>query len=306
MLRLAAAGFDPGRPWCVIADPDVLEQRARLIGLTVALRVSTDTHIPHAEPGTLAVIPRAAQAPVTPGQPSTQTAGHVLGALSDAVELVRTGQCAALVTGPIQKSVINDAGIAFTGHTEAVARQLGVDTPVMMLAGPSLRIALVTTHLPLSAVPAAVTTARVSTVLRIVDADLKRRFGIAAPRIAVTGLNPHAGEDGHLGHEDAEQIAPAIAQARRDGLCVTGPHPADTLFGLEHRASTDAFVAMYHDQGLPVVKALDFGEVVNITLGLPIVRTSVDHGTALDRVGSDAVSTQSMAAAMRMAARMAA
>lgn len=305
---LAAQGFDPGRPWCVIADRDVLAQRADQLRLSVEIATVTERELAQSAiasaAGRLALLPRDAGAAVTPGQPTAATASHVLGALSDAVDHVRAGRCAALITGPIQKSVINDAGIAFTGHTEAVAHQLGVQMPVMMLAGPTLRVALVTTHLPLSAVPAAITRQRVASTVRIVAADLTRRFGIARPRIVVTGLNPHAGEGGHLGHEDDAQIAPAVAELRADGLDVTGPLPADTAFGAPARAHTDAFVAMYHDQGLAVVKALDFGEVVNITLGLPIVRTSVDHGTALDLAGTGRASTQSLAVAMRMAARM--
>lgn len=255
--------------------------------------------------GVLQVFARHAGAVVTAGRPQTATARHVLAALEQAVAWAAEGRCGGVVTGPIQKSTINEAGIAFTGHTEAVSRQLGGMRPVMMLAGPTLRVALATTHLPLRRVPDAISTDAVDEVIRITARDLQTRFRIHTPRIRVAGLNPHAGEDGHLGHEDDAIIRPAIEACRAQGLRVSGPYPADTLFNTHLRADTDAFIAMYHDQGLPVVKALDFGEVVNVTLGLPIVRTSVDHGTALDVAGTGKADPHSLGVAMKLAATLA-
>lgn len=306
VLQLAAAGFDPGCRWFVVADPAVLTQRANQLDLAVHCdAIGSPLDAPPPRQGVLPFVPHEAGAVVIAGQPQTATAAHVLAALRLAVDWVAAGQCSALVTGPIQKSIINEAGIPFSGHTEAVARQLGDDLPVMMLAGPTLRVALATTHLPLSAVPKAVTRATVEAVIRTVDRDLRSRFRISAPRIRVAGLNPHAGEAGHLGTEDMTEVQPAIEACQRDGLDVTGPYPADTLFNASLREQTDAFVAMYHDQGLPVVKALDFGDVVNVTLGLPIVRTSVDHGTALDKAGTGAADPHSLSVAMRLAAQLA-
>ncbi|WP_348671914.1 4-hydroxythreonine-4-phosphate dehydrogenase PdxA [uncultured Abyssibacter sp.] len=305
VLRLAADGFDPGRPWFAIGDPAVLTARADRLGLPVAMEM---IHSPAmAKPvrqGVLQLAARTADADVTVGTPRPETAAHVLAVLRQAVDWTAAGDCGALVTGPIQKSVINDAGIAFTGHTETIARQLGDRRPVMMLAGPSMRVALATTHLPLAAVPTAVTRTVVEDVIRIVASDLETRFRIARPTIRVAGLNPHAGESGHLGTEDEREIRPAIDACRRDGIDVEGPYPADTLFNADLRARTDAFVAMYHDQGLPVVKALDFGDVVNVTLGLTIVRTSVDHGTALDKAGTGQADAHSLSVAMQLAARL--
>ncbi len=255
--------------------------------------------------GVLQVFARHAGAVVTAGRPQTATACHVLAALEQAVAWAAEGRCGGVVTGPIQKSTINEAGIAFTGHTEAVAHQLGGMRPVMMLAGPTLRVALATTHLPLRRVPDAISADAVEEVIRITVRDLQTRFRIHTPRIRVAGLNPHAGEDGHLGHEDDAIIRPAIEACRAHGLQVSGPYPADTLFNTQLRADTDAFIAMYHDQGLPVVKALDFGEVVNVTLGLPIVRTSVDHGTALDVAGTGKADPHSLGVAMKLAATLA-
>ena len=306
VLTLAACGEDPGRPWFVIADPEVLTARAEQIGLPVRCRlIEAPEQATAPEAGVLQVFTRRAGTPVTPGHPNPATARHVLGALEQAVAWAAEQRCGGVDTGPIQKSIINEAGIAFTGHTEAVARQLGGMRPVMMLAGPTLRVALATTHLPLRQVPDAITTASVEAVIRITAEDLRSRFRISTPRIRVAGLNPHAGEDGHLGHEDDAIIRPAIETCREQGLDVSGPYPADTLFNTHYRADTDAFVAMYHDQGLPVIKALDFGEVVNVTLGLPIVRTSVDHGTALDMAGTGKADPHSLGVAMRLAATLA-
>jgi 4-hydroxythreonine-4-phosphate dehydrogenase len=225
-------------------------------------------------------------ATVAPGNPNPANAKAVLATLEAAVGGCLSGEFAAMVTAPVQKSVINDAGIAFTGHTEFLAERTRAKRAVMMLVGgpPAqlLRVALATTHLPLAAVPSAITRAALEEILRVVAADLVAKFGIAKPRIAVCGLNPHAGEGGHLGREEIDTIGPAIAAARTTGLDVAGPLPADTVFVPAKLAGFDCVVAMYHDQGLPVLKHASFGHGVNVTLGLPIVRTSVDHGTALD------------------------
>ncbi|HEX9627555.1 MAG TPA: 4-hydroxythreonine-4-phosphate dehydrogenase PdxA, partial [Acidiferrobacterales bacterium] len=224
----------------------------------------------------------------------------------------------ALVTGPVHKGVINDAGIAFTGHTEFLAQLTGVATPVMLLVGGAhgpdrghgplphpLRVALATTHLPLRAVPDAITADALKAVLRVLAADLRRRFGIARPRILVAGLNPHAGEQGHLGREELDCIEPALAELRAEGLDLTGPLPADTLFTRQYLDRADAVLAMYHDQGLPVLKYAGFGAAVNVTLGLPLVRTSVDHGTALELAGTGRADPGSLLAAIDMAAALA-
>jgi 4-hydroxythreonine-4-phosphate dehydrogenase len=220
--------------------------------------------------------------PVIPGRPDAANAASVIEMLAHAADACATGAFAALVTAPIQKSVLQDAGFTFSGHTEFLAERTGTPRVVMLLVGGGLRVALVTTHLPLAAVSSAVTRDAVSETIAILAAALVRDFGIAAPRIAVCGLNPHAGEGGHLGREDIDVIAPAINAARAAGRDVTGPIPADTIFVPDSARRYDAIVAMYHDQGLPALKAASFGGGVNVTLGLPFVRTSVDHGTALD------------------------
>jgi len=225
-------------------------------------------------------------APVTPGHPDPTNANAVLSMLAQACDACATGAFAALVTAPVQKSVLMDAGIPFSGHTEFFAQRTHVPRVVMLLVGGSrdtpLRVALATTHLPLCEVPAAITRETVAATIAIVAADLERKFGIAKPRLAVLGLNPHAGEGGHLGCEEIETIAPAIAASRAAGIDVDGPLPADTVFVPEHARRYDAIIAMYHDQGLPALKAASFGQGINVTLGLPFIRTSVDHGTALD------------------------
>jgi 4-hydroxythreonine-4-phosphate dehydrogenase len=210
-----------------------------------------------------------------------------------------------MVTAPVQKSIINDAGIAFTGHTEYLAAACGAARPVMMLACETLKVALVTTHLPLADVPAALTPQALDATLRILDTDLRRHFGLAEPRIAVCGLNPHAGEGGHLGREEIDVIAPAIARARSAGIRCSGPLPADTAFLPRLLADVDVVLAMYHDQGLPVLKYAGFGRAVNVTLGLPFLRTSVDHGTALDLAGTGRADAGSLEEALRLATRLA-
>jgi 4-hydroxythreonine-4-phosphate dehydrogenase len=239
--------------------------------------------------------------PAVPGRLDPANARYVLDTLDAAIGGCAAGAFDGIVTAPVQKSVINDAGIRFTGHTEYLAAQTGVATPVMLLAGGGLRVALATTHVPLRKVSRALTPARLATVLRIVDADLRSMFGLRKPRILVLGLNPHAGENGHLGSEEGAVIEPVTRELRRAGLDLVGPAPADTAF-LPHRLKgIDAVVAMYHDQGLPVLKFASFGHAVNVTLGLPILRTSVDHGTALDLAGTRRADPGSLQAALALA-----
>jgi 4-hydroxythreonine-4-phosphate dehydrogenase len=243
------------------------------------------------------------------GRLDRRNAGYVLATLDRAIDGALAGQFDAVVTAPVQKSVINDAGIAFTGHTEYLAKRSAAAQVVMMLVGATpegpLRVALATTHLPLAAVPAALTVDGLLAVLRVLYGDLKTRFGLPAARVAVTGLNPHAGEGGHLGREEIDVIAPAVERMRKSGHAIDGPLPADTVFVPTVARRYDAVLAMYHDQGLPVLKYATFGHGVNVTLGLPFVRTSVDHGTALDLAGKGRADAGSMRAALRLAVDLA-
>ena len=243
--------------------------------------------------------------PVTPGKLDPANARYVLAVLDRAIGGCLSGEYDAMVTAPVQKSVINDAGIAFTGHTEYLAEKARASQVVMMLVGGGLRVALATTHLPLADVPRAISIDGLLSVLRVVNADLQRRFRIARPRILVAGLNPHSGESGHMGREDIDIISPALELAAREGIDAKGPIPADTLFVPERVKNADAVLAMYHDQGLPVLKYASFGRGVNVTLGLPFVRTSVDHGTALDLAGTGRADSTSLAEALKLAAELA-
>ena len=274
-------------PWecqlVLIGDRSMLE---RLAGRT--LPDSCVIHVP-------------LDAPSSPGRLDPANARYVLAVLDRAVDGCLDGRFDAMVTAPVHKGVVNDAGIPFTGHTEYLAQRTGASLPVMMLVGAGLRVALATTHLPLSRVSTAVTAERLCGVLRILDADLRDKFGLPEPRILVCGLNPHAGEGGHLGREEIDVIEPALRQLRLEGLRLTGPVPADTAFLPDRLAGHDAVLAMFHDQGLPVLKHASFGHAVNVTLGLPIVRTSVDHGTALELAGTGRADAGSMRAAVRLA-----
>ncbi len=269
----------------ILGDREVLAARAARVGLAPKY-ADYDPASFAPSGGVVEVWHQPLAAPPVPGHPDPTNGASVLSMLRHACDACAQGAFAALVTAPVQKSAILDAGLPFTGHTEYFAERTGTPRVVMMLVGGAadtpLRVALVTTHLPLAAVPAAITRDAVRETLAIVDADLRRRFGIAAPRIAVCGLNPHAGESGHLGREEVDTIAPAIADACDSGIDAHGPLPADTVFVPSQARAYDAIVAMYHDQGLPVLKAASFGHGVNVTLGLPFPRTSVDHGTALD------------------------
>lgn len=298
LVRLAAIPFDA--ELVAIADRGLLERAAARCGLDIqlvddagpapALTTAVQLRVHH--------VPMPA--PEQPGKPDPANARYVLATLAEAADGCLTGRYDAVVTAPLQKSSINDAGIAFSGHTEFFAERAGADV-VMMLASPELRVALATTHLPLSAVPTAVTGARLRQVLRTVQMELQRKFGIEAPRIAVLGLNPHAGEAGHLGREEIDTIIPALDALREEGMELLGPLPADTAFVPAMRARYDAVLAMYHDQALPVLKSEAFDRTVNLTLGLPFIRTSVDHGTALDLAGTGRADPSSLIAAARMA-----
>jgi 4-hydroxythreonine-4-phosphate dehydrogenase len=243
--------------------------------------------------------------PVEAGRLNAANAPYVLDMLRRAVHGCRSGEFAAMVTAPVHKGVINDAGIPFTGHTEFLAEQTATPLVVMMLAGGGMRVALATTHLPLRDVPDAITQPLLEHILRILQRDLQRRFGIAQPRILVAGLNPHAGESGHLGREEIEVMVPVLDRLRDEGFNVSPPLPADTLFAAHRLRECDAVLAMYHDQGLPVLKHASFGEGVNITLGMPIIRTSVDHGTALELAGSGKANVGSLLEAIKVATEMA-
>lgn len=288
----------------VYADADVLADRADRNGSRAEIRTVTEA-VPSGEAGILHVLHVATARPVRCGQPDPANAAYVLETLDRATTACVAGELDGLVTGPVQKSVINDAGIPFTGHTEYLAGRTEAPTPVMLLVAGTLRVALATTHLPLSKVPGAITIDRLQDVLGVLSSDLERRFGIERPRILVCGLNPHAGEGGHLGQEDIEVIEPAIAQAVARGIDAIGPIPADTVFTPRRLQDAHAVLAMYHDQGLPVLKYAGFGDAVNVTLGLPIVRTSVDHGTALDIAGTGAADSGSLRSAIQQATIMA-
>ena len=305
-IALAAASSGHA-PFVAFADPDVLRHRAELLGLEVRIR-TVDSEIPTSQaipPGELPVVPIAAPSRVVPGRLDAANSAYVVECIRAAVAACRDGTVAGLVTAPVHKGVINDAGIAFTGHTELLAQLDGGTRPVMMLCTPDLRVALATTHLPLRAVPDAIDSAMLIDVVRVVAHDLSRRFEIPAPRIMVCGLNPHAGEGGHLGHEEIESIAPAVEALRAGGIDVRGPVPADTAFTRERLAGADVVVAMYHDQGLPVLKHAGFGQAVNVTLGLSFVRTSVDHGTALDLAGTGRADNSSLVSALTLARELA-
>jgi 4-hydroxythreonine-4-phosphate dehydrogenase len=257
------------------------------------------------QPGHLSVLHEPLAVPSVPGRLDPANARYVLRLVDRAVDGCLRGEFGAMVTAPVHKSLINDAGIAFIGHTEYIAERTHAPRPVMMLTAGTLRVALATTHMPLRCVSAALSVEGLLETLAVLSADLRRRFRIERARIAVCGLNPHAGEGGHLGDEEQRIIAPAIAAARAQGLVLDGPVPADTVFVPRHLEAFDAVLAMYHDQGLPVLKALGFGHAVNVTLGLPIVRTSVDHGTALDLAGSGTADAGSLLAAIALAAQIA-
>ncbi|MWV11250.1 4-hydroxythreonine-4-phosphate dehydrogenase PdxA [Pseudomonas sp. R-28-1W-6] len=294
-------------PLVAIASRELLAARAAQLGLQIALLPAEPGRWPSAPApaGSLYVWDTPLQAPVVAGQLDKANAAYVLQTLTRAGQGCIDGHFSGMITAPVHKGVINEAGIAFSGHTEFLAELTHTEQVVMLLATHGLRVALVTTHLPLKDVAAAITAERLARVARILHADLVQKFAIANPRILVCGLNPHAGEGGHLGREEIEVIEPTLELLRGEGLNLVGPLPADTLFTPKHLEHCDAVLAMYHDQGLPVLKYKGFGAAVNVTLGLPIIRTSVDHGTALDLAGSGRIDTGSLQVALETAYLMA-
>lgn len=288
----------------VVGDPQLMEDRAKQLGL------SLNIHTIDIEQGAiqhrrdhLNVWPVELSSPSVPGHLNSQNSDYVLRTITQATESCIAGWTQAIVTAPIHKGIINDAGIPFTGHTEYIADITGGE-PVMLLAAPGLRVALATTHIPLAKVSVSITQESLSQKLRILHQDLSLRFGLKNPRILVTGLNPHAGEGGHLGTEEQLIIDPCIKRLQSEGMNLIGPLPADTLFTPRVLEHADAVMAMYHDQGLPVLKYVGFGQAVNITLGLPIIRTSVDHGTALELAGTLNADMGSLEAAIKIAVEM--
>jgi 4-hydroxythreonine-4-phosphate dehydrogenase len=288
----------------VLADRDLLERRAALLGLSVTF-ADWRPGSPPPPAGTLEVMHHPLAVPALPGKLASANSRYVLDTLTSAARGCLDGSFAAVVTAPVHKGVINDAGIHFTGHTEFFAELTGTKLVVMMLVGGGMRVALATTHLPLREVPDAITRESLADIIRILHRDLLTRFRLPDPRILVAGLNPHAGEGGHLGSEEIEVIAPVLEALRKEGMNLEGPLPADTLFNKEYLERADAVLAMYHDQGLPVLKHASFGSGVNVTLGMPIVRTSVDHGTALALAGTGKIEVGSLRAAIDLAIELA-
>lgn len=303
-ICLSLALNESAIPYVVIADAEMLAERADRLNLPVEIQSVSNTSDISVSPGVLPVLSIPMRQHVTPGQLDPANAGYVLETLRVAAQGCLDGDFSAMVTAPVHKGVINEAGISFSGHTEFLAELAGIQKVVMMLATPRLRVALVTTHLPLRAVSEAITQPVLTETLQIIHRDLRKHFGIQKPRIAVCGLNPHAGEDGYLGDEEITTIKPVIAACQREGMHISGPWPADTVFVADRLLDYDVVLAMYHDQGLPVLKHDGFGEAVNITLGLPFIRTSVDHGTALELAGSGRAEAGSLLTAFNMASTM--
>ncbi|MEJ5068955.1 4-hydroxythreonine-4-phosphate dehydrogenase PdxA [Enterobacter sp. MYb186] len=289
----------------ICADASVLEARAKLLNLPLTLLPyqAENTPLPQ-QAGTLTLLPVPLRTPVVPGQLSTENGHYVVETLARACDGCLSGEFAALITGPVHKGVINDAGVAFTGHTEFFEERSHSAKVVMMLATEELRVALATTHLPIKAVSEAITPELLRDVIAILHHDLRTKFGIADPHVLVCGLNPHAGEGGHMGTEEIDTIIPVLDEMRAQGMNLSGPLPADTLFQPKYLDHADAVLAMYHDQGLPVLKYQGFGRGVNITLGLPFIRTSVDHGTALDLAGQGKADVGSFITALNLAIKM--
>ncbi|VAW86373.1 4-hydroxythreonine-4-phosphate dehydrogenase [hydrothermal vent metagenome] len=286
----------------VIADPLLLQQRCQQLGLQLTFK-TFDPALPAQaqQPGELTILPVPLASSVTAGLLSADNASYVLQTLNVATKLCLDQTLSALVTGPVHKGIINEGGIPFTGHTEYLATATQTQRVVMLLSAQKLRVALVTTHLPLSEVSAHINASGVEQTIQILHQELQLKFNIKQPRILVCGLNPHAGEDGHLGSEDKNIIQPAIERQRQQGIHVFGPIPADTAFIPSRLSACDVVLTMYHDQGLPVLKYVGFGSAINVTLGLPIIRTSVDHGTALELAGSGQADPSSLKEAVRVA-----
>lgn len=302
-LCIALAQYAHDCQLVVIADPVLLAERAKVLNLPLVIDIFADDKLEASQAGHITVLPVNLRVAAVCGQLQIANSAYVLETITLASLGCLQGRFAAMVTAPVHKGIINDAGIAFSGHTEFIAELTG-GTPVMMLATEGLRVALATTHLPLSQVSAAITIQDLTTVLRLLYQDLQHYFALAKPKILVCGLNPHAGESGHLGREEIDVIEPVLNQLRSEGMDIIGPLPADTLFTPKYLQSADAVLAMYHDQGLPVLKHKGFGKAVNITLGLPIIRTSVDHGTALELAGTGLAQLGSLHYALQTALEM--
>lgn len=303
-LTVMLAQEPPECELVAVGDPALLSQRAAAMGLGLQTRIFRPDALASLSPGQLSVLPVKLRASVTPGRLDPANAPYVLETLELAGRGCLDGTFDAVVTAPVHKGILNEAGVPFRGHTEFFAELTGASQPVMLLMAGTLRVALATTHLPLRDVGKAITEAQLERVCRILAHELRLRFGIAQPRILVAGLNPHAGEGGHLGCEEITIIQPVLERLRAEGLLLEGPLPADTLFTPRRLEAADAVLAMYHDQGLPVLKYAGFGRAVNVTLGLPIVRTSVDHGTALDLAGSGRAEDGSLREAVRIAGEL--
>lgn len=288
----------------IIADPDLLRQRAKQLGLVIRLNEDIESEQP--EVNELKIIPIYTRAPVIAGQLNPENAAYVLETLQVAAQCCLLKKAQAIVTGPVHKGVINQAGVPFKGHTEFFADWCGVKQTVMLFVADQLKVALATTHLPLKDVSQAVTRELLSSVLLILHNELQQKFHLTKPKILVAGLNPHAGEGGYLGREEIDTMIPVLNELRAQGLWLEGPLPADTIFTPKYLQTADAILTMYHDQGLPLVKYASFGHAINVTLGLPFVRTSVDHGTALDIAGSGNADAGSMLAALRLAVELSA
>jgi 4-hydroxythreonine-4-phosphate dehydrogenase len=303
-LCIQLAATPPDIPFVVVADKHLLLERAAQLG--IALRVQDYSVLQGVSnpANTLTVLHVPLATSCVAGRLNAANSEYVLTTLRSAVLGCRAGEFSAMVTAPVHKGIINDAGIPFTGHTEFLAEQTHTGLVVMMLVGGGMRVALATTHLALKDVPAAITAPLLDEVVRIIQRDLQRRFGIAQPRILVAGLNPHAGEGGYLGREEIEVMMPVLDKLRAEGINVSEPLPADTLFTPHRLVQCDCVLTMYHDQGLPVLKHASFGQGVNVTLGLPVIRTSVDHGTALDLAGTGKADSGSLLEAIRLAAEM--
>lgn len=304
-LMLALAEQDWPMELVVIADPALIQSRAKALGKPLTLLPYQPEQAPTPQrAGTLTIEPIKLAVPAEAGVLNEANGLYVLETLKRASNGNMNGEFAAVVTGPVHKGIINKAGVSFSGHTEFFAQQANVPDVVMLLATPGLRVAQVTTHIPLAYVAKAITEDRLSKIIRILHAELKSKFALPHPRIYVCGLNPHAGEDGHLGREELDIIIPTLDTLRAEGMDLVGPLSSDTVFQPKYMEDADAFLAMYHDQGLPVLKYIGFGQAVNITLGLPFIRTSVDHGTALELAGTDKIDAGSMLCALKQAIEM--
>jgi 4-hydroxythreonine-4-phosphate dehydrogenase len=304
IIEIAQQSFDA--ELIVIANQELLSDRAKKLNLPLDLISFNSEMLPEKHiPGRLKIISLPLSHPVKTGELSRHNASYVIKSLEIAAELCKKQICQAIVTGPVSKGIINDAGIPFSGHTEFFAENAGITQSLMLFVTPQTKVALATTHLALADVPRAITAEKLKNVLRLLHVELSKKFGLTDPKILVCGLNPHAGEHGHLGREEIQIISPALSDLRKENLQVLGPLPADTIF-TEHRLKAcDAVLAMYHDQALPVVKYMSFGKAVNVTLGLPFIRTSVDHGVALDVAGTGRADAGSMMEAVMLAVRLA-